>query len=111
MAAVLLTGADGRIALLSFTGTETLRRWDPQARPVPVTAPYAAQSAVQEGAAALVVDVAGPVRLVVEGADLEALGRAGRLCRSGPGSGGCARPPEPSWRPARASFGRGSRLG
>lgn len=73
MAAVLLTGADGRLALLAFTGTEPLAAWDPQARPVPVLTQLAAQSALQEGAAALVVDVAGPVRLVVEGEDLEAL--------------------------------------
>jgi hypothetical protein len=73
MAAVLLTGADGRLALLAFTGTASMAAWDPQARPVPVLTQLAAQSALQEGAAALVVDVAGPVRLVVEGEDLDAL--------------------------------------
>lgn len=73
MAAVLLTGNDGRLALLAFTGTEPLAAWDPQARPVPVLTQLAAQSALQEGAAALVVDVAGPVTLVVEGEDLQAL--------------------------------------
>ncbi|ANH39460.1 hypothetical protein I601_3049 [Nocardioides dokdonensis FR1436] len=87
MAAVLLTGADGRTALLSFTSTETMAGWDPQARPVPVTAPYAAQAAVQEEAAALLVDVAGPVRLVVEGADLEALGAGWTPVRVGTGIG------------------------
>ena len=73
MAAVLLTGADGRLALLAFTGTEAMRRWNPEARPVPVAAGLAAQAAVQEGAAALVVDVAGPVRFVVEAEDLQGL--------------------------------------
>lgn len=73
MAAVLLTGADGRLALLAFTGTGPLAAWDPQARPVPVLTQLAAQSALQEEAAALVVDVAGPVRLVIEGEDLTAL--------------------------------------
>lgn len=73
MAAVLLTGADGRLALLAFTATEALAAWDPDARPVPVEAPYAARAAVQEGAAALVVDVAGPVPFVVEGEDLMGL--------------------------------------
>ena len=34
--------------------------WNPEARPVPVAARLAAQSAVQEEAAALVVDIAGP---------------------------------------------------
>jgi hypothetical protein len=73
MAAVLLTGADGRLALLAFTSTASMAAWDPTARPVPVPARLAAQTAVQEGAAALVVDVAGPVPLAVETADLRGL--------------------------------------
>src|SRR3954454_20458280 len=35
MATVLMRGADGRLALLAFTGLEAMRRWDPDARPVP----------------------------------------------------------------------------
>lgn len=70
MAAVLLTGADGRLALLAFSDVGALAAWDPEARPVPVAAHLAAATAVQEGAAALVVDVAGPHRLVVDGDDL-----------------------------------------
>lgn len=83
MAAVLLTGADGRLALLAFTATDTLAAWDPQARPVPVAATTAAKSAVQEGAEALVVDVAGPVCLVIEGKDLQALASGWTLARVG----------------------------
>jgi len=70
MAAVLLTGADGRMALLAFTDLAALTRWDPQARPVPVAAHLAAATAVQEGAAALVLDVAGPHPFVLDGDDL-----------------------------------------
>jgi hypothetical protein len=73
MATVLMQGRDGRMALLAFTGTEPLRRWDPAARPVPVTARDAARAALHDGAEALVVDVAGPVLLAVEGDDLRAL--------------------------------------
>ena len=73
MATVLLRGRDGRSALLAFTGLEPLRRWRPDARPVPVAAADAARAAVQEGADALVVDVAGPVLLAVEGEELRAL--------------------------------------
>jgi hypothetical protein len=73
MAAVLMRGGDGRLALLAFTGTTTLAAWDPAARPVPVSAQVAAQSALQDGAEALLVDVAGPVRFVVEGDDLRGL--------------------------------------
>lgn len=83
MAAVLLTGADGRLALLAFTGTDAMARWNPDARPVPVGARVAAQAAVQEGAAALVVDVAGPVTFVVEGEDLQGLARGWTLARVG----------------------------
>ena len=64
MAAVLMRGEDGRTALLAFTCLESMRRWDPEARPVPVSAAMAAQAALQDGAEALLVDVAGPVRYV-----------------------------------------------
>lgn len=83
MAAVLMRGADGRLALLAFTSTETLARWNPDARPVPVVAKLAAQSAVQEDAAALVVDIAGPTTFVVEGDDVRALAAGYRLARVG----------------------------
>ena len=73
MATVLMRGRDGRTALLAFTGAEALRRWDPDARPVPVTAGDAARAARQDGADAMVLDVAGPVLFVVEGEDLTAL--------------------------------------
>ncbi len=73
MATVLMRGRDGRTALLAFTGNDTLQRWDPAARPVPVTTPRAAEAAVQDGADALLVDVAGPVPVVVAGDDLREL--------------------------------------
>lgn len=83
MATVLLTGADGRTALLAFTSTETLAAWNPEGRPVAVPTRTAALSAVQEGAAALLIDVAGPVRVAVEGDDLAALAAGYRLARVG----------------------------
>lgn len=83
MAAVLLTGRDGRTALLAFTALATMAAWDPAARPVPVTAQVAAQSALQEGAQALLLDVAGPTRLVVEGPHLEGLARGWTPARVG----------------------------
>lgn len=81
MAAVLLTGADGRTALLAFTSTDSLTTWDAAARPVPVAASLAAATAVQEGAAALVVDLAGPRRFVVEGDDLHRIASGWRPVR------------------------------
>lgn len=79
MATVLMRGRDGRTALLAFTSTETLQRWDPDARPVPAEATRAASAAVQDGASALLVDVAGPVRFVVETDDLAELARGSVL--------------------------------
>ncbi len=64
LATVLMRGADGRLALLAFTGLAAMARWDPDARPVPVPARTAALAALQDGAEALLIDVAGPVRYV-----------------------------------------------
>ena len=87
MAAVLVARPDGRRGLLAFSGTEAMRRWDPEARPVPVTARLAAQAAVQEAADALVVDLAGPASAVVDGEDLQALAAGWRLTRVGERTG------------------------
>jgi hypothetical protein len=82
MATALLTGRDGRKALLAFTGLDTLDAWREDARPVPVTAALAARSALQEGADALVLDVAGPTTYAVEGEVLDALARGWTLVRT-----------------------------
>lgn len=73
MALPKLVGQDGRQAVLAFTGTGSLSAWRPDARPIQATTLQVCQAAVQEGAAAVVVDVAGPVQFVIEGAVLEAL--------------------------------------
>lgn len=85
MATVLMRGRDGRMALLAFTGIEALTRWDPAARPVPVAARQAAEAALHDGAEALVVDVAGPVLLAVEGEDLRSLAEGFRLVETAGG--------------------------
>ena len=82
MATALLTGRDGRQALLAFSSLETMAAWREDARPVPVTAAAAARSAVEEGAAALVVDVAGPTTYAVEGDLLDGLSRGWTLART-----------------------------
>lgn len=83
MATVLLTGADGRQALLAFTSTTGLHAWRADARPVPVTFRDAARAATHDGADALVLDVAGPATFVVEGADLRAAAAGYRLALVG----------------------------
>jgi hypothetical protein len=72
MALPTLIGNDGRAAVIAFTSTGTLRNWRADARPVPVPAPRL-WAAAQAEAQAVVVDVAGPVPFVVEGARLHAL--------------------------------------
>lgn len=90
MAAVLMRGRDGRQALLAFTGLDRLQRWDPEARPVPVTLADAARSAAQQQAAALLVDVAGPVTFVVPADQLRPLAEGMRLLRLADGGWGWA---------------------
>ncbi|GAB3039949.1 hypothetical protein GCM10011376_36370 [Nocardioides flavus (ex Wang et al. 2016)] len=79
MAAVLVQAADGSKGLLAFTSTATMARWDPDARPVPVTTATAATAALQDGAEALLVDLAGPATFVVDGDDLGRLAAGWRL--------------------------------
>ncbi|MGI5168823.1 SseB family protein [Spirillospora sp. CA-253888] len=78
MALPTLVGEDGRRGVLGFTSTETLQAWRPDARPVAVHARQACLAALDEGAHALVVDVAGPVPFAVDGLRLHLLaeGRA-----------------------------------
>lgn len=73
MALPTLIGNDGRKAVIAFTGTESLKLWREDARPVPVTARDLWPAVSAERADAVVIDVAGPVQLVVEGARLAAL--------------------------------------
>ncbi len=76
MAMPTLIGQDGRAAVLAFTCLDSLTRWRPEARPVAVPAARAWQAGAEE-ASAVVIDVAGPVPVTVEGARLAALA-AGR---------------------------------
>lgn len=77
MALPKLVGKDGRQAVLAFTGTGPLKLWRPDARPIQATTPQVCQAAVHEDAAAVVVDVAGPVPFVIEGAVLRAFAAVG----------------------------------
>ncbi len=73
MAAVLMTGADGRTALLAFSSVQTMAAWDPEARPVPVLGRDAACATLAEGATALLLDLGSPSFSVIETADVEHL--------------------------------------
>ena len=72
MAMPTLVGRDGRRAIPAFTSLKSLARWQTDARPVPVAALGVWQAACEDSAA-VVIDVAGPVPVAVEGARLAAL--------------------------------------
>ena len=80
MAMPTLIGLDGRRAVPAFTCLESMRSWQPDARPIPVLARLVWQAAAAESCA-VVIDVAGPVPLAVEGARLAALARGDAVPR------------------------------
>jgi hypothetical protein len=88
MAVVLLQAADGRRALLAFSGLDALQAWQSSARPVPVTLDRAAQTARAEGAAAVLIDCAGPASIAIEGEVLEQLAAGHRLVETTAGEFG-----------------------
>ena len=92
MSVVMLQAADGRRALLAFTGLDAMHAWQADARPVAVTLDKAAQTAQAEGVAALLVDFAGPHPLVVDGEVLASLAAGHRLVETEPGAFGWLMP-------------------
>jgi SseB protein N-terminal domain len=86
MAVVLVTGRDGRRALLAFTGAPSLQAWQPDARPMPASSALVATAAVQEGAGAVVIDIAGPRTVVVETDDVRRLAAGHRVVRLADGT-------------------------
>ncbi|GAA3798611.1 hypothetical protein GCM10022226_17470 [Sphaerisporangium flaviroseum] len=79
MALPVLVGADGRKAVPAFTGAESLRLWRGDARPIQASTPQVCRAALGEDAAAVVVDVAGPVPFTIEGGMLRALASIGEV--------------------------------
>jgi hypothetical protein len=79
VAVPVMTGRDGRRGVLAFTSVDAVRRWRPDARPVPFTTKDACQAAVEEGADALVVDVSGPVSHTIQGRFLTMLAETGAV--------------------------------
>ncbi len=67
-----LVGRDGRRAVPVFTSLDALSRWRPAARPVPASAALVWRAAIDDSCA-VVVDIAGPVPLAIDGARLAAL--------------------------------------
>lgn len=67
-----LVGRDGRRAIPAFTCSQALAMWRQQARPVPEPAAQVWRAAAED-ACAVIVDVAGPVPIAIDGARLAAL--------------------------------------
>lgn len=59
---VTVGGPDGRRVMPVFSSVETMRRWNPEARPIPVPGPQAAVAAAQEGTDLIIVDPGTPER-------------------------------------------------
>lgn len=76
MAAVTLTSPHGDSALPVFSGVDALAVWDPQARPVPMTADRAAQAAVSEGCATMLLDLGSPYAVALRPSMVWALASA-----------------------------------
>lgn len=79
MAAVLLRSASGQKAVCVFTGADALAAWRADARPVRCTLDDVAATAHETEATAILVDVAGPHPLVIEGPLVDELARGRRL--------------------------------
>ncbi|MEU8271264.1 SseB family protein [Sphaerisporangium sp. NPDC049002] len=79
MALPVLVGADGRKAVPAFTGAASLKLWRADARPIQAVTPQVCRAALGEKAAAVVIDVAGPVPFAIEGAMLHALASIGQV--------------------------------
>ncbi len=79
MAAVLVQSDAGATAVPVFSGLDALTAWQPQARPVPCTLDDVAATAAETGSVAVVIDIAGPASLVLEGDVLAQLAQGRRL--------------------------------
>ena len=88
LVAVTLTAPDGRIGLPVFTGADAFAAWQPDARPLPCRLDEAAANALDQGATALLIDIAGPHALVIEGELLAELAQSRRLVRLDDGGWG-----------------------
>lgn len=73
LALVTVAGPDGRAVLPAFTSVDTMRVWDPVARPIPVAAPRAALAAASDDLGAIVLDPGSESEFVVRRTAFEAV--------------------------------------
>ena len=70
MASVTFVANDGRRALLGFSSIAQLQAWDPTARPLPQSGQQIANTVVGAELDALIVDIAAPHRVALQGSEL-----------------------------------------
>ncbi len=73
MAVVSVVNEAGEKAMLAFSGADSLTTWNAEGRPVPALGRELARAALDDGASALALDIAGPHPVVLEGPALSAL--------------------------------------
>lgn len=79
LALVTVAGPDGRAVLPAFSSVDAMRVWNPQARPIPVSAPRAALAAASDGVGAIVLDPGSPTEFALRRTGFEALATASRF--------------------------------
>ena len=79
LSAVMVQSGSGESGLPVFTGLDSLRAWNPTARPVPCTLDDVAATAVETGCTAILIDVAGPIGLVIDAGLIAELAAGRRL--------------------------------
>jgi len=77
LALVTVAGPDGRVVLPVFSSVDTMRAWNPVARPIPVSAPRAALAAAADGAGAIVLDPGSATEFALRRTGFEALATGG----------------------------------
>jgi hypothetical protein len=70
---VTAAGPDGRPVLPAFSSADTMREWNPSARPIPIAVPRIALAAASEATPLIVVDPGAPTMFVVRRPALRAL--------------------------------------
>jgi hypothetical protein len=72
---VTVAGPDGRTVLPAFTSVDTMRAWDPAARPIPASGERVALAAAGEGTDLVVVDATSATEVVIRRPALWAIAR------------------------------------
>ncbi len=88
MQALTLRAADGAAALPVFTGLDAFAAWQPNARPIRCRLDEVARAAAEQGCTAILVDLAGPHPLPIEGELIAEFAAGRRLVELGDGEWG-----------------------